>query len=232
MIIAVVGAGGKTTLSNHIGKSLASMSRHVLFTTTTKILPPEDSPLYIGPAESIHSSALFLTAAKSILDNGKLEGYMPDEITVIDNLKLFDHIIVEADGSARKPIKAPNETEPVYPASVSLIIGVVGADSLGKPVSDGIVHRPKLFCQITGAHFGEPISARHITALIRHSDGLFRHARAGIPKVVFLNKCDTLDDSTRTQAMEIIRQAPCPVLLTARDKEWFGDFYSHFITGC
>ena len=48
MIIAVVGAGGKTTLSNHIGKCLASMGHRVLFTTTTKIFMPTDNPLYLG----------------------------------------------------------------------------------------------------------------------------------------------------------------------------------------
>ncbi len=231
MIIAVVGAGGKTTLSNHIGKNLAGMGRRVLFTTTTKILTPTDSPLYLGPAENIRALGFFMTGAKEALSNGKLKGYTLEDINAILKLNLFDDIIVEADGAARKPVKAPNENEPIYPASVHLILGVIGADCLGQPVSGDIVHRMELFCRITGAHNGESISARHITQLISDPDGLFRHAPANIPRVVFLNKFDTLDNRTREQAMEIVRQSPCPVLMTAWDTDWFGDFYSRFIAG-
>ena len=231
MIIAVVGAGGKTTLSNHLGKSLARMGRRVLFTTTTKIFMPTDSPLYLGPAENIRSSGLFLTAAKGVLENGKLEGYTPEDITAIAKLGLFDDIIVEADGAARKPVKAPNETEPVYPASVHITIGVIGLDCLAQPVNEAYVHRASLFSRVTGAAFGEPIASQHIIRLIRHPEGLFRHVPDAAPKVVFLNKCDIMDEKVKHQAEDIIRESPYPVIVTGYHSDWFGDFYRQFYKG-
>lgn len=229
MVIAIVGAGGKTTVGSHIGKQLAALGRRVLFTTTTKIFMPESEAVYLGDAADVRAEAGYTVAAQRLLPSGKLEGYTPEDIRAIAALGLFDDIIVEADGAARKPVKAPNDTEPVYPVVLDLIIGVVGLDSLGKPVSENHVHRPELFRAVTGALEGEPISARHIIRLISHPDGLFRHAPQGVPKVVFLNKCDTINETAKQQADEIIRQSPYPVLLTGYGREWFGEFRRRFL---
>lgn len=231
MVIALVGAGGKTTLGNKIAKNLAGTGRRVLFTTTTKIYPPEDNPLYIGAPENIRPSDLFMTAAKELLDNGKLKGYSPEEIAVIANSGLFDDIIVEADGAARKPVKAPNETEPVYPYAVDLIIGVIGLDCIGRPLNDSNVHRAALFSAITGASINEPVSFQHILRLISHPDGMFRHAPDGVRRVVFLNKCDTINETVRRQADDIIFQSPYPVLLTGYNTDWFETFIHQSLEG-
>ena len=228
MVIAIVGAGGKTTVGSHIGKQLAASGRRALFTTTTKIYMPEGEAVYLGDAAGIRAEAGYMVAAQRLLSSGKLEGYKPEDIRAITALGLFDDIIVEADGAARKPVKAPGDTEPVYPAVLNLIIGVVGLDSLGKPVSEDYVHRPELFRAVTGSLDGEPISAQHILSLISHPDGLFRHAPQGVPKVVFLNKCDTMDETATLQADEIIRQSPYPVLLTGYGRDWFGEFHRLF----
>lgn len=229
MIIAVVGAGGKTTLSNYIGKSLAGMGRRVLFTTTTKILKPEDNPLYLGAAENIRSFGPFMTAAKSMLSNGKLEGYKPEDITAISGLGLFDDIIVEADGAAHKPVKAPNEVEPVYPSSADLIVGVIGLDCISQPVNDQHVHRAALFSGVTQAAFGEPIASQHIIRLISHPEGLFRHAPVNASRVVLLNKCDTINEEVRQQADDIVRKSPYPAMLTGYNTDWFGAFSVRFL---
>ncbi len=228
MVIAVVGAGGKTTLSNHIGKSLTDMGRRVLFTTTTKIFMPSDGPVYLGPAENIRVLSTFMTAAKGVLGDGKLEGYSPEDISAITTLGLFDDIIIEADGAARKPIKAPNETEPVYPTSVNLIVGVIGLDCLGQPANDGHVHRAALFSHVTGADLDEPITAQHILALITHPQGLFRHAPDTAQRVVFLNKYDTIDGKVKLQAEYIIRRSPYTVILTGYHMDWFNSFFHRF----
>lgn len=229
MVIAIVGAGGKTTVGSHIGQQLAAAGRRALFTTTTRIFMPEGDAVYLGEAVGIRAEAQYTVAARRQLPNGKLEGYAPQDIAVIAALGLFDDIIVEADGAARKPVKAPNETEPVYPAAVDLIIGVVGLDCLGKPVSEEWVQRKELFRAVTGAAEGEPIAAQHLVRLISYPEGLFRHAPEDPAKVVFLNKCDTMNDSAQLQAQEIIRQSPHPVLLTGYGQDWFGEFRRRFI---
>ncbi|ACB85772.1 selenium cofactor biosynthesis protein YqeC [Natranaerobius thermophilus] len=52
-------------------------------------------------------------------------------------------ILVEADGSARLPLKLHNNFEPVLPASCDLVIVMAGIDALGKPL-DQVVHRWEL----------------------------------------------------------------------------------------
>lgn len=230
MVIAIVGAGGKTTVGSHIGKQLAAAGRRALFTTTTKIFMPEGVAVYLGEAGLIRAEAPYTVAARRQLPNGKLEGYAPQDIDAIVASGLFDDIIVEADGAARKPVKAPNDTEPVYPAALDLIVGMVGLDSLGQPVSDAVVHRAELFRAVTGAADGDPIAARHINRLISHPDGLFHHAPEGVPKVVFLNKCDIIKETTLQQAQEIVRQAPHPVLLTGYGRNWYVEFLRRFLT--
>jgi len=229
MIIAVVGAGGKTTLSNYIGKRLTDMGRRVLFTTTTKIFIPADDPLYLGTAENMRSLGPFMTAAKGFLGHGKLEGYSPKDITSIDKLGLFDDIIVEADGAAQKPVKAPNETEPVYPSPVDLIIGVIGLDCIGQPVTDQLVHRAALFSHFTQAAIGESVTSDHILRLISHPEGLFRRAPAYATRVVFLNKYDTIGEKARLEVKGIIRQSPYPAVLTGYNTDWFREFRHRFL---
>jgi probable selenium-dependent hydroxylase accessory protein YqeC len=229
MVIALVGAGGKTTLGNRIAKGLAGTGRRVLFTTTTKIYPPEDNPLYLGAAENIRASGLFMTAAKEKLDNGKLKGYSPEELAVIAGSGLFNDIIVEADGAARKPIKAPNETEPVYPLGADLIIGVIGLDCIGRALNDSNVHRSALFSEITGAYINEPVDFQHILRLISHPEGLFRYAPDGVRRVVFLNKCDTINETVRQQAEDISSMSPYPVILTGYNTDWFETFSLKFL---
>lgn len=229
MIIAIVGAGGKTSIGSHIGESLAQLGRHTLLTTTTKIYKPDGESVYIGKAAHIHADSCYMVAANRLLPSGKLEGYAAQDIKTIAELCMFDVILAEADGAAGKPVKAPSESEPVYPLAVDLIIGVIGADCLGQPVTEENVHRSALFCKVTGAHEGEPITARHIISLISHTDGLFRHADPAVPKVVFLNKCDTMDERAKLQAKDIDKLSPYPMMLTGYNQNWFGEFCRRFI---
>jgi len=229
MVIAIVGAGGKTTALYCLGHELTAMGRRVLLTTTTKICRPDDIPLYLGPPDRLRPVATLMAAASGMADARKLAGYSAGDIGVVASLGLFDDILVEADGAARKPIKSPNDTEPVYPQPLDLIIGVIGLDSLGQPATDDTVHRLPLFTGVTGASAGEPITASHVLALIEHENGLFRHAPAGVPRIVFLNKYDKIDENTRRQAEQIVRNSPYPALLTGHGINWTEEFFRRFM---
>ena len=41
-----------------------------------------------------------------------------------------DHVIIEADGSRRRPFKAPADYEPVVPSTTTTMVSVIGADAL------------------------------------------------------------------------------------------------------
>ena len=116
------------------------------------------------------------------------------DTSFIDELyarRLFDFILVEADGAKRKPIKAPADYEPVIPESTALVIGVIGLDCLGKAVTEENIHRCSIFCACTGKKPGEMIDRESIVRLIRAENGLFKGAPAESRKVLLLNKADT-----------------------------------------
>ena len=117
---------------------------------------------------------------------GKMKGIHPSWITALRTP--WDFILVEADGSKRLPVKAPESYEPVIPPGTDLVVGVVGLDCLGQPMDGRTVHRPERFGAITGCAAGAPILWEHLVALAGHPEGLFKQAPGA--RVLLFNKAD------------------------------------------
>lgn len=201
-VISIVGGGGKTTLMFALALELLQRGRKVITTTTTRIgaTEPEkfNSSLLMEEDERILLSTLpenllnyaHLTVVRKISpENDKLLGYSPEVIDLIAKLNLAD-IIVEADGARGKPIKAPNATEPVIPASTTLVIPVVGMDALGTKLNEDNAFRPEIISQLTGLKPGEPITEEAIVTLLTHPQGIAKGTPANARIVPLLNKAD------------------------------------------
>jgi len=197
-VVSIVGSGGKTTLMYILARELSDKGKRVITTTTTKIFPPHpsESPrLLVSDREDIllNETREFLQREKHLtLAEGfvgqKLKGVSP---TLIDRMyaqEIADVIIIEADGARRCPLKAPNETEPVIPASTTLTVPVVGLDGIGKPNTEEYVFRPHYFSQLTGIKEGELISAESVSRVILHPEGLRRGTPERAQILPILNK--------------------------------------------
>ena len=101
---------------------------------------------------------------------------------------VFDYILVEADGSRQKPIKAPADHEPVIPDGTTKTVGVIGLDALGKQICSDSVHRPEHFCRLTGRNMGDRIDEEMVAKLILAPDGLFKSVPGGSRNYVLFNK--------------------------------------------
>lgn len=202
-VVSIVGAGGKTSLMFHLARLLSEAGQKVLTTTTTKIYVPTpdqsttvwvaDDPQAIlsqataGPGQPSH-----LTAAAARIDaEGKLKGFAPDAIDLFAASGLFDWILVEADGAARRPLKAPGDHEPVIPAGSTVVIAVVGLDALDSPLSEAGVFRADLAAARMGLQLGADITPGALCRLINHPLGLFKDTPNAALRVLFLNKTDT-----------------------------------------
>ena len=109
-ITAVIGGGGKTTLLRTLGEELAGQHT-VLLCTTTKIFPFPDLPC-ARTAESLdvlRQSHRLLCAGTDGPGTGKLTA---PALPVADLAERFDYALVEADGAARRPLKAPAPPAP------------------------------------------------------------------------------------------------------------------------
>ena len=102
-----------------------------------------------------------------VLDNGKLDGVPPEWVPTLRDLPWVGAVLVEADGAARLPLKAPAAWEPVIPACTSLTIVVAGLDAQDAPLDADHVHRPELLAALLGLEIGRPVpSGRLCEALL------------------------------------------------------------------
>ncbi len=209
-MICIVGAGGKTSVLFQLAEELSVNGCKVLVTTTTAIYQPKSGQydrVVIGPEEA---SALFdngdiegiTVYGRAVSAEGKLLGASPE---FLDELYLngkFDYIIVEGDGSKGRPLKAPASHEPVIPSLTGKLLGVIGLDSIGREVSEAAVHRPEVFCRVTGSEEGSLISTETLVRLVLHEEGLFKAAPAAAQRYLVLNKADS--DEDRRNALEMV----------------------------
>ncbi|MBI2861111.1 MAG: putative selenium-dependent hydroxylase accessory protein YqeC [Chloroflexi bacterium] len=203
-VVSVVGGGGKTTLMFALAGELVLRGKTVVTTTTTKIMKPSDdeTPCFLLDRDGDRLLAAIvreleqhrhMTVASERALTGKVIGIRPELVDRIAQVARPHCIIVEADGAARKPLKAPNSTEPVIPLSTSLVVAVAGIDSLGQPLTRDYVFRAEIISELVGLPLGEAITAEAVARLLTHPQGIAKGAPARARIIPFLNKVDTED---------------------------------------
>lgn len=146
-VTSVIGSGGKTSLLAALARELPGT---VVLTTTTHILPFEGVPLVTSADADDVRAALAESRVVCVGSQAEKNGKLVTPELGIDALaSLADHVLVEADGARRLPLKAHAPWEPVISACSGRTIVVFGASGLGRPVRD-VVHRPELFCELAG----------------------------------------------------------------------------------
>lgn len=200
-MISLVGAGGKTTLMFRLAKELFLSGKKVVTTTTTKILEPasEETPfLFVDPDEEKLKQFVgrhldqygYLTIARERIGSGKLKGV--SSILVDDLWGSFemDYMIIEADGAAGRPVKAPRDSEPVIPFSTTLVVAILGMDGVEMELNEKNVFQADRVSKMTGIQMGGRMTDKAMAVLMTHPEGLFKGAPSSSRVVAFLNKVD------------------------------------------
>jgi probable selenium-dependent hydroxylase accessory protein YqeC len=212
-VISLVGAGGKTTLMFALAGELKEGKGVVVTTTTTKIFPPLPSyvtHLLISSDQDkimdfiVRNGAtlghITLASGKSEA-TGKLLGIKPELVAKLIDLEPVLCVIVEADGAARRPLKAPDPShEPVIPLSTSLVIPVIGIEALGRALTEEHVFRSEIAAKLTGIELGDAVTAEVIANLILHPSGLTRGSPPQARIVPFMNKVDLCTELSGVRA--------------------------------
>jgi probable selenium-dependent hydroxylase accessory protein YqeC len=208
-LIALCGAGGKSTLMRVLAGELVAAGERVLITTTTRIAREEAEGSWpvlaaAGAAEILAQAAdRFRVGAQQggaviahrpsedpANPGRKLAGLPPGELDAVFDGDGFDRMLVEADGSARRSLKAPAAHEPVFPGRTDALVMVAGLNGLGRPLDDAHLFRPEIWAALTGARLGDPVTPEDLAEVVRHPDGLARGAPADAARRVFLNRAD------------------------------------------
>jgi molybdenum cofactor cytidylyltransferase len=108
-----------------------------------------------------------------------------------------DFVLVEADGSRMRPVKAPADHEPVVPPQTTLLVPVVGIDALDKPIS-AVAHRPELVARLLAGPTGaasvdQKLTAEAIATLIAHPRGGLKGAPRTARLIPYINKVERDD---------------------------------------
>ncbi len=208
--ISLVGAGGKSTLFNRLAEELALKNKRMILTTTTKMFTWQLEPfvkkgkLIEGQDEKIIQKCIkkyfsieseiggvvVVGEKKEDRVKEKLSGPPPEWLNEWWREGLADFFLIEADGAAGRPIKAPASHEPVIPLSTTDLIGVVGIEAIGLPLQEENVFRSEIFSQITGLELGEKIGIEALAFLICHPQGLFKETPPSCRRHLFINKVE------------------------------------------
>ena len=178
-VVAFVGAGGKSGAILTVSNGLRQAGMKVLVAPTTKMMIGEANsigPLVISEdagelrerARAALSESPTVVAGSGMLSKNRVGGVDPEWIGSL--APLVDVVLVEADGSRRRPIKGTADHEPALPGTVTLVVAVANVQALGTPVDDEHVHRPEVFSDLTGVGPGQSITpGAFATALARGS---------------------------------------------------------------
>ncbi len=210
--IALVGGGGKTTLMFALTDELRRNRKRVFASTTTKvwhrealeyekILLVEDAADWKKKKTEGLSSERTVFVGRSILDSEKVEGIrasLADEIFQDSNVHC---LVVEADGSAGHPLKAPAEHEPVVPSSVTMVVAMMGLEAMSARLDEATAFRVEQVRKITGLEPGGILTPSALAKAFLHPAGLFKGTPGSARKVVFLNKGDLIEEETKAEEL-------------------------------
>lgn len=197
-LIAIVGAGGKTTALFQLAQQLPG---YTWATTTTHLGTDQldNTDQHFILCEPGEVDVPMLLAQKSTLITGlftpddRVHG--PSDEVMVELVgaarKNGVSLIVEADGARSHPLKAPAAHEPVIPGWAETVIVVVGLSVLGKPFTEEWVHRPEQFEALTGLRRGEEVDIASISRMLLHPDGGLKNIPGGAQKVVLSNQVET-----------------------------------------
>lgn len=217
-LISLCGAGGKTTLMFSLAREFVATGERVLITTTTKIAREEAAgwPSFAAASADevlektyrlLQEDAAFRGGAALVYshlghDGHRLAGFAPDLVDTLGQAGRFDRILVETDGSGRKPLKAPAAHEPVIPSSTDALVIVAGLNGLGLPLSPENLFRPEIWSALSGLPAGALVTAESLARCVAHPDGLARGCPESARRKLFLNQADT--PQRRLDAMQVV----------------------------
>lgn len=205
--IAFIGAGGKTTAMFRLARELPAP---VIVTATSHLgawqIKFADQHVIAETPAPLERLEHRLNGV--ILVTGEMAGERTKPIN--DDLLSWLHqfcgyhsipLLIEADGSREKPMKAWAEHEPPIPAFAELVVQVVGLKGLGRPLTEENVHRSELFSKLSKLRMGESITPYALVKVLTHPEGGFKNIPPTARRAVLLNQADTDELQSAAQGL-------------------------------
>ncbi|MFN8433793.1 MAG: selenium cofactor biosynthesis protein YqeC [Anaerolineales bacterium] len=197
-VICFVGSGGKTTALFQLARQLMELKKHpVVFVSATSHLGVWQVSLADHHIIATDMEKVPLPSSGVILVTGEIEGNRTKPINsevlnwLHEKAKLERiPLLIEADGSRQKPLKAPANYEPPIPEFAKIVVYVCGLSGIGNPLHEEYVHRAEIFSQLTECTQGEEISSDALVKLLVHPNGGLKNIPSQAKRVALLNQAD------------------------------------------
>ena len=222
--LAVVGGGGKTHLCRQAAQTVAALGQRSCFGTSTKMLPEQGFTLVQDKTDL----SQVLACASFPFQFGQLiqtsEGEKLTAVTsncLAEIVRQTDVVFCEADGAKRKPIKACQMQEPVYPPQTDAVAVVVGLSCLGRSV-ESCCHRWQIAVEQLGVSKTAIMNPERLAQLIM-GNWIKPRSKSAMPwtippqsaqRFVVLNQADTPQLREMARAVAAALPAELPVLIT------------------
>jgi probable selenium-dependent hydroxylase accessory protein YqeC len=207
-LVSIVGGGGKSTLMFGLGHELANTGRRVILTTTTKMGREQTLvvPTVCWSADAVCIEEVLGSPGPVMLvtqgDAHKVTGPAPDLVNRLYANCDADYIIVEADGSQGRPLKAPASHEPVVASASTTVIILMGIDAVGRPLGE-VTHRVAQAMSFTGLQEDHILTPRNCAEILTHRDGALRACPPQSRVLVALTKVRTPSDMIAAAEVEL-----------------------------
>jgi probable selenium-dependent hydroxylase accessory protein YqeC len=232
-LIAIVGAGGKTTTMYTLADGLAQHGKRVITTTTTQIFYPKpgetdtlivasETPALLKTIDESWQRYHRITIAGTVLRTDKLGGLQPEQTYELLTKSGADAVIVEADGARNRMIKAPAEHEPVIPLQTNIVLPMMSVEAINQPLSDRIAHRPEQVATVTGMKMGDVLSPAMIAKLMTSEQGALKHVPGTAAVYLLITHVSKTQKETLHELVSLVRHSTriTGVLSSERPGEW------------
>ena len=205
--LAFIGAGGKTTAMFQLARELQAP---VIVTATSHLGTWQtgladrhiitDTP---APLEELEHGLQGVILITGEIERERTRPIHADLLSWLQQFCGYHAIplLIEADGSREKPLKAWAEHEPPIPSSVEQVVQVVGLSGIGKPLNAGYVHRAEFFSRLSGLDLEQTITPDSLLRVLAHPEGAIKNIPFGARKTVLLNQADTPELQSLAQSL-------------------------------
>lgn len=196
-VISFVGSGGKTTALFQLARLLLNQKKLIFVTATTHLgswqTSLADHHIIARDADEINFPHEGIVLVTGEVDKERTNPISQNALNWLRAKQELEetYLLIEADGSRQKPLKAPAEHEPPIPEFSDLVIHVSGLSGLGKPLHDEHVHRAEIFSQLSGLAIGETITTQSLFNTLTHPLGALKNIPANAKRIALLNQADT-----------------------------------------
>jgi molybdenum cofactor cytidylyltransferase len=227
--IAFSGAGGKSTAMFQLARELSSP---VIITATThlgvwqtKLADKHiiaDTPSPIEELEHGLSGVILITGE---MDGDRTKPISEELLTWLHQFCSYHSIplLIEADGSRQKPLKAWAEHEPPIPPFVEQVVEIVGLSGIGKSLDAEYIHRPQIFSKLSGLSGGEIVTPEALTHVLLSAEGGLKNIPSNARKSILLNQADTpeLQSIAHSMAHSLLSQFDSVIVTSLKEKQIF-----------